>query len=143
MSKQCKDCAFWSGDDSNFSANCTQHNQNTTFDFTCTLFSQRAKPKNHNAERGLAQPYYTKDDLVKAIADIEWTQVRNDLGLNGRLIRSVTCDIECGFMQETITIHNTLKDYQEVLREWTRKNFCPSVLSKEALEELGIDIGAV
>lgn len=125
MSMQCSNCAHWSGKDTDYMSDCSQMKQRTTFDFSCPLFSQRAKPKNHNGERGeLAQTaykYYTSDTLLytsKRLPDgtTEWTEVRNKLGLDG-----------------------ALRNYQKDLLEWTGKISNPSVKAQKALDELGID----
>lgn len=126
MSKQCQNCTFWTGNDSSFSANCTQHNQNTVFDFSCPLFSQRAKLKNHNAERGIAHPYYIKKESVDLADvaeakglwtisdnDINWTELRGELGLSGRLTN----------YQKEMIVNSSL---------WPNKK------AQQALEELGI-----
>lgn len=121
MSMQCSNCAHWSGKDTDYMSDCSQMKQRTTFDFSCPLFSQRAKPKNHNGERGeLAQTaykYYVDNTLLytgKRLPDgtIEWTEVRTNLGLAGQWMSYK--------LKHTILENN--------------------VKAQEALEELGITI---
>lgn len=95
-------------------SDCSELKQRTTFDFSCPLFSARQKPKNHSGERGIAQQYYTKKEVLEAInlADLQWKQVRNGLGLEGQWM-------SCRLKRILLDCNKT---------------------AQQALEELGIDM---